>query len=99
MITKKLVIDYHYACTSGKGIAVQFLLSLLADCLFKRLVYKMLTVLCVASLGRDFFFFFYSDGERGEAKEGGKQKKGRSSAQKLKSLKREMCHCHNKQSM
>lgn len=42
--------------------------------------------------------FFYSDGEREEAREGEKQEKGRSSAQKLKSLEREMCHCHNKQS-
>lgn len=58
----------------------------------------MLTVLCVASFGGGGVCFFYSDGEREEAREGEKQEKGRSSAQKLKSLEREMCHCHNKQS-
>lgn len=71
MITKKLVIDYHYACTSGKGIAVQFLFTLLADYLFKRLFYKMLTVLCTVSFFSCLFFFYGR--RRGEKEEGEKE--------------------------
>lgn len=68
MITKKLVIDYHYACTSGKGIAVQFLFTLLADYLFKRLFYKMLTVLCIVSFFRVFCFMVEEEGKRKRGK-------------------------------
>lgn len=56
----------------GKGIAVQFLLSLLADYLFKRLFYEMLIVLCIV---RFFRGFFYGRGK-------GKRKRGKQCSQK-----------------